>query len=103
MTTESNIVASCQGWPPSASGITPAFLAFWSSATNSSKFFGSVPPILSMTALLTQIQLTEWMLIGTASHLPSVVVNFCSAVGMTFAQPSLAASGVMSASLPASA
>ncbi len=83
--------------------MTPAALALSSRATNSSKFFGSVPPILSMTALLTQIQLMEWMLIGTASHLPLVVVNFCSAVGTTLSQPSFLASEVTSPSLPASA
>ena len=67
----SNIVASCQFWPPSASGVTPAALALSSSATNSSKFFGSVPPILSMTALLIQSQFTECTLTGAATHLPS--------------------------------
>src|SRR5271168_2730727 len=103
MTTASNVEASCQGCPPSASGMTPAALALSSSATNSSKVFGSVPPILSITALLIQTQLIEWMLTGTASHLPLVVVNFCSALGTTLSQPSLVASEVMSPSLPASA
>ncbi len=70
---------------------------------NSSKVFGSVPPIFSITALLIHNQLTEWMLTGTASHLPSVVVNFCSASGTTLSQPSFFASSVMSPSLPASA
>ena len=82
------MVASCQGWPPSASGMTPAALALSSRAMKSSKVFGSVPPILSITALLIQTQLTEWMLTGTASHLPLVVVNFCSAFGTTLSQPS---------------
>src|SRR5271165_5353537 len=81
MTTESNMVASCQGWPPRASGMTPAALALSSSARNSSKVFGSVPPILSISALLSQIQLTEWMLMGTAPHLPLVVVNLLQRLG----------------------
>ena len=51
--------------------MTPAALALSSSAIRSSKVFGSVPPILSMTALLIHSQLTEWTLTGAATHLPS--------------------------------
>src|SRR6267154_1290188 len=61
--------------------MTPAAFALSSRATKSSKVLGSVPPIFSITVLLSQIQLTEWILTGTASHLPLVVVNFCNAVG----------------------
>ena len=83
--------------------MTPAALALSRRAISSSKFFGSVPPIFSITALFTQIQFTEWMLTGTAPHFPSLVVNFCRAVGTTLAQSPFCASGVMSASFPSSA
>src|SRR5260370_33294553 len=101
--TEANVVASRQGCPPSASGRTPGAFALSSNATKSSKVLGSVAPICSITALLSQIQLTEWILTGTASHLPLVVVNFCNPVGTSLAQSSLVASAVISPSLPPSA
>ena len=60
-------------------------------------------PILSIAALLTQIQLVEWTLTGAATHLPSYLLNFWMAAGMYLSQSLLLATGSRSASAPCSA
>ena len=75
-TTESKIVASCQGWPPWASAVTPAAFALSSKAISSSQLVGGLAPILSITALLAQIQFVECRFTGAAIHLPSCFENF---------------------------
>ena len=70
---------------------------------SSSQFVGGLAPILSITALLAQIQFVECTLTGAAIHLPLYFENFCRASGTTLSQPSFWAIGVMSASTPCSA
>src|SRR5712664_871958 len=99
--TPSNIVASCQGWPPCAMAMNPACCTFWASAMNSSQVLGSlVMPALARTSLLAQTQLVEWTLTGAAIHLPLYFENFCSAAGTVLSQPSLAATALRSATTP---
>src|ERR1043166_1032325 len=99
ITTESNTVASCQGAPPCANGVTPAALNLSSSAMNSSQLCGAVPPALSYSDLLSQTQLVEWTLTGAAIHLPLYLENACSAGGTTLSQPFFSATALMSASV----
>src|SRR5882672_11673248 len=101
ITTPSNIVASCHGWPPCAMAMKPAFCTFSAAAMNSSQFLGSlVTPAFARTSLLAHTQLVEWTLTGAAIHLPLYLENFCNAAGTVLSQPSLAATAFKSATTP---
>src|SRR5215218_8660578 len=83
--------------------MTPAPFALSSTATSSSQVVGGFAPILSITALLAQIQFVEWTLTGAEIHLPWYLEKDWSAGGTTLSQPSFWARGVRSASTPCSA
>ena len=56
---------SCQGWPPMASGILPAFSSAGPAATNSSQLVGTGTPASAKALLDSQSHCQEWMLTGT--------------------------------------
>ncbi len=70
-TTPSNMVASCQDWPPTARPMKPAFFTFSRSAMYWSQVVGAeVTPALASTALLAHTQLVECTSMGAAIQLP---------------------------------